>query len=102
MPNDNPDHSSSDFPVDARTARAIIIEYLQGQTTQNLCDDYGLSASEIDVVLHGVERRSATDPTLEDMVNMYTLLYAAQLEIESLRREVSDLQRRLRELGGDL
>lgn len=70
-------------------AHVIQIAYLRGERIQDLCDTFGVSRSEIAEILKGVkrgmDRPSVTD---EEVAALYAMLYAAQLEIESLRRQI--------------
>lgn len=74
-------------------AHAITSAYLRGETVHNLCDTFGVTRTEIAAILKGVKRGMDKPPiTNEEIAALYSLLYAAQLEIESLRRQLGGQQ----------
>lgn len=77
----------------AQTARfrAVMAAYIRGEDTQDICDALGVTRTEVAFVvrLSGARRgMDAKSMAPADVANLYALLYAAQLEIESLRAQL--------------
>lgn len=84
---ENPDYAQ-------QTARfkAIVVAYARGDTIQDICHTFAISRTEIamTVKLSGIERgMDSKSMSPADVANLYSLLYAAQLEIESLREQLT-------------
>jgi hypothetical protein len=73
--------------------KAIVVAYAGGEDVQDICDNFGVTRTEVALVvrLSGVRRGMGKQEVApEDLANLYALLYAAQLEIESLRAQLAE------------
>lgn len=74
-------------------AHVIQMAYLRGERMQDLCDTFGVTRTELAAILKGVNRgMSSPSVTDEEVAALYSMLYAAQLEIEALRRQLKGEQ----------
>lgn len=74
--------------------KATVAMYAHGETIQTICDVLGISRTEVALAIRrsGV-RRGMDNISMppEDVASLYALLYAAQMEIERLRRQAEGL-----------
>lgn len=73
--------------------KSIVVAYARGEEIQDICDMFGVTRTEVALVvrLSGVRRgMGKQEVSPEDLANLYALLYAAQLEIESLRTQLAE------------
>lgn len=71
---------------------AIVERYMNSVPMQDICDDLGVTRTEVSMViqLSGVRRgMDADDITQTTVARLYALLYAAQIEIFRLREQIN-------------
>lgn len=83
-------HNNPDYAKETAAFKAIVTAYAEGVTVNNICALFGITRTDVHKVieLSGARRGYDVQITANDVANLYALLYAAQLEIESLRRQL--------------